>query len=129
MCKHLKDAEAGAVHLSDLATMDREVLVICGMDRDGLLLSEQRIVGTKGAVICRPRDLLPELLAAGATHMILAHNHPSGRTAPSSADLAFTQRVRDAARIFDVHLIDHVIIAKAGWLSLTDSGWMEASNV
>jgi len=45
--------------------------------------------------------------------MIVAHNHPSGDPAPSAADITVTRMLRDAAKVLDIELLDHVIAGDA----------------
>lgn len=121
----LRDPLSIAVHFRDLALAEREVLAIAGLDHRGHLLCERRLRGHAFGVNATPRDLLPAVLTAGAVAAVLIHNHPSGRLAPSQADLAFTSRFRDAAAVCGLQLLDHIIIAGGGWLSLRHAGWME----
>ena len=122
---HLSDAAAVAAHFRDLALLPKEVLVVAAVDHRGALLGQQRLHGQATAVVAQPRDLLRFVLAANAVAMILIHNHPSGRLAPSHADLKFTAQVQAAAALCGLQLLDHVIIASTGWLSLRHAGWME----
>lgn len=46
-----------------------------------------------------------------ATQLVLVHNHPSGSAEPSRQDMELTERVSEAARLFDMRLLDHVIIS------------------
>lgn len=57
-----------------------------------------------------------------ATHIILVHNHPSAVAEPSAEDKVLTDRIFKAAALFDIHLIDHVIIAESGNYSFRKSG-------
>jgi len=57
-----------------------------------------------------------------ATGCILAHNHPSGKLEPSRADVDITLKVRDALKLFEINLLDHLIITVDGFYSLKDSG-------
>ena len=121
----LRDAVAVAAHFRDLALLEREVLAIAGLDHRGFLLCERRLHGHGFGVPATPRDLLPAVLTAGAVAAVLVHNHPSGRLAPSHADLLFTTRFQEAAALCGLQLLDHVILAGGGWLSLRHAGWME----
>lgn len=56
--------------------------------------------------------------------MILAHNHPSGRNQPSQSDIDLTRKVKEASKIFDIVLLDHVIIAGNNYYSFADQGIM-----
>lgn len=49
-----------------------------------------------------------------ATQIIIAHNHPSGAAEPSQADITLTNRIKSAAALFDINLIDHIIITATG---------------
>lgn len=60
-----------------------------------------------------------ELLASG---IILCHNHPSGHLAPSKQDDLLTRKVKDAARMLDIDLLDHVIVADDLFFSYADEG-------
>ena len=51
-----------------------------------------------------------------------AHNHPSGKLAPSGHDDAITQQVRKAAELVDIILHDHIIVTKEGYYSYKDEG-------
>jgi DNA repair protein RadC len=52
----------------------------------------------------------------------MVHNHPSGLAEPSGQDLALTQRVRDAAALFEIRLLDHVIITSNAHYSFRGKG-------
>ena len=60
-----------------------------------------------------------ESLASG---VILAHNHPSGNLYPSNGDIAITRKVKEALKLLDSQLLDHVIISADGYKSLADEG-------
>ncbi|MFZ4579260.1 MAG: JAB domain-containing protein [Myxococcota bacterium] len=106
----------------DLAMADVEVLVVVGLDPSQRGIVEHRMVGAVDGVQARPRDLLRPVLAAGATGLIVVHNHPSGNPAASPGDLAFTARLRAAAQLCGLMLVDHVIVASGGWTSLRVTG-------
>ncbi len=61
-------------------------------------------------------------LKAAASGIILCHNHPSGRLRPSSQDKELTTKLRDAARLMDIQLLDHIIIHPSGFLSFAEEG-------
>jgi DNA repair protein RadC len=54
--------------------------------------------------------------------VVLAHNHPSGSTAPSRADEALTQTIKAALALVDVRVLDHVIVTALGGLSMAEKG-------
>ena len=57
------------------------------------------------------RDIFKEAVRWGAKSIMLAHNHPSGDPTPSQGDIELTKRVFDAARLFDINVVDHLVIA------------------
>lgn len=60
-----------------------------------------------------------------AQSMIIAHNHPSGKREPSNADHKITQAIRKGAKLFDMEVIDHIILTKNGYTSMANEGMME----
>ena len=56
-----------------------------------------------------------------ASGVILAHNHPSGSLKPSSQDLNITKRVAEALKVFDVTLLDHLIITSESYFSFAEN--------
>ena len=68
------------------------------------------------------RRLVETALGAGASAVILAHNHPSGLAIPSEEDIAATRRAAEALRTVEIQLADHVIVAEDDYVSLRQSG-------
>lgn len=57
-----------------------------------------------------------------ASSVILAHNHPSGNTAPSEQDKSITQRIKKALALLDVQVFDHIILTEDSYYSFADEG-------
>jgi DNA repair protein RadC len=68
------------------------------------------------------RIILQYALKANASGIILCHNHPSGNTEPSESDLRITSKLKDAALVNDINLLDHLIITSEGYYSMADMG-------
>lgn len=68
------------------------------------------------------RKIVETALAANATTVVLAHNHPSGIAIPSNEDIQTTYRVADALRAVEVHLADHIVVADGDYVSMVMSG-------
>ena len=79
--------------------------------------------GISGAVI-DIRVIFQVALKANATSIMLAHNHPSGNLEPSDADRKITHQLKDAGKILDIPLLDHIILTAEGYLSLADDGYL-----
>lgn len=69
------------------------------------------------ATVVDHRLIVKRALELLSTQLIMVHNHPSGAAEPSVADKALTQKVADAAALFDIKLLDHVIISREGSFS------------
>lgn len=59
-----------------------------------------------------------------SSSIILAHNHPSGNTQPSQNDIALTRTAKEALKLFDISVLDHVILTEDSYYSFTDEGVM-----
>ena len=68
------------------------------------------------------RMLFAAALKAAATGIMLAHNHPSGNLTPSGPDIRMTEKIRDAAKLLDIKLLDHLILSADGYLSMAEEG-------
>ena len=69
------------------------------------------------ATVVDHRLIVKRALELLSTQIILVHNHPSGAAEPSVADKQLTQRIKDAAALFDIRLLDHIIISREGHYS------------
>lgn len=82
-------------------------------------LLERRRVSQGGvqATVVDHRLIVKRALELLSTQIIMVHNHPSGAAEPSAADRTLTEKVRDAAALFDIRLLDHIIISREGEFS------------
>ena len=77
--------------------------------------------GISSTIIDR-RVLLAAALNCGASAIILSHNHPSGNSKPSHADIQMTKKINEACNIMDIQLLDHVIITEDSYHSMRNEG-------
>ncbi len=77
--------------------------------------------GTSGTVI-DTKIILNKALSRLASAIIVCHNHPSGNTRPSQADIRITEKLKSAASTMDINLLDHIIIADTQYYSFSDEG-------
>jgi DNA repair protein RadC len=82
------------------------------------IISEGGITGT----IADPRIILKKALEEDAVSIILCHNHPSGSLKPSKADEELTHKIKEAAKYFDIKVLDHLIVSDDGYYSFSDDG-------
>jgi DNA repair protein RadC len=82
------------------------------------IVSEGGITGT----VADPRIILKKALEEDAVSIILCHNHPSGSLKPSRADEVLTKKIKEAATLFDIKVLDHIIVSEEGFYSFADEG-------
>lgn len=82
------------------------------------IISEGGITGT----VADPRVILKKALEEDAVSLILCHNHPSGSLKPSKADEELTFKIKEAAKYFDIKVLDHLIVSDDGYYSFADEG-------
>jgi DNA repair protein RadC len=85
---------------------------------DTFMISKGGISGT----VIDVRLILKNALEKMASSIILCHNHPSGTMQASEADLRITRKIKNAAEIMDISVLDHLIIGNNNYLSLADEG-------
>ena len=89
----------------------------------GKVLDRVRISqGGVQATVVDCKMVIRRALELLATQIVLVHNHPSGSAEPSEQDRALTRRVADAAELFEIRLLDHVIIARGAHYSFRAHG-------
>ena len=74
--------------------------------------------GSLNASIVHPREVFRPAILDSAASVVLVHNHPSGDPEPSDEDLAITRRLVQVGELLGIAVLDHVIIAKRGFVSL-----------
>jgi DNA repair protein RadC len=99
-----------------LVPLEREELHVLGLDAHNRVRHHfVAALGTIHHVHVDPREVFRPLLREGAHAAIVVHNHPSGDPAPSDADADLTTRLAAAGEVVGVRLLDHVVVARAGF--------------
>ncbi len=102
-----------------LGNLPHEEVWLAYVDRSSRLISWER--ASKGSVDASsvyPRDIIERALALKAKNFILVHNHPGGNPEPSKADIEFTQNLHQAAQMFRIRFVDHVVVTESQSYSL-----------
>jgi DNA repair protein RadC len=102
--------------------MNEEFHVLFLNAQNRLIRDELMGIGTINQTTAYPREIIKRALELGALGLILVHNHPSGDSTPSTADIALTRAVANACDHLELRLIDHVIIARTSWSSMSSGG-------
>ena len=96
-----------------LGPLEHEVFAVLWLDHKHRVLAfEELFRGTISSASVHPREIVKSALRYNAAACILCHNHPSGVADPSSADQKITEQVREALRLVEVQVLDHVIIGE-----------------
>ncbi len=102
-----------------------EFFAVLYLDNGNHVLATEEIVqGTVNQCVVYPRSIVEKALKQGANAIIIAHNHPGGSNNASAADWQITKKLFDACKLFDMALLDHIIINRDKVVSLRDdSNW------
>jgi DNA repair protein RadC len=93
------------------------------LNKSNRVLAMQTVsTGGMTGTVADPRSIFVAALKCGAVNILLAHNHPSGNLNPSMADLELTKKIKEAGKMLDITLLDHLIITTGGYYSFADSG-------
>ena len=82
--------------------------------------------GTLDTILVHPREVFRAAIIAGASAVVLAHNHPSGEAAPSEADIKVTRDLIRAGQLLKIDVVDHVIMGNGQRASLKELGYFYA---
>lgn len=108
------------IRLSHLPHEELWALLLDGRNR----VVAQRLLARGGghAIAVHARDVLRPIVREAASAFVLVHNHPGGDPCPSAEDVRFTHQVASAAEVLGVTLVDHLVVARDGAVSMLDAG-------
>ena len=89
-----------------------------------LIMMEELFRGSLAQTSVYPREVVRRALGLNAAAVLLYHNHPSGHSQPSRADEHLTETLKQALALVDVRLLDHLVVASDGVLSMAERGLM-----
>ena len=103
--------------------MQHEECWVLYLTSSNRLIERQRVSqGGVQATVVDHRLIVKRALELLATQLIMVHNHPSGVAEPSLADKELTKKVKSAAALFDIRMLDHIIISREGNFSFRREG-------
>lgn len=105
-----------------MGAQKEEFHVLCLNARHALLRDVRVAEGSVDQCHVDPRDAFAPAVACRASAVVLVHNHPSGDPEPSVNDVALTRQLRDGARLLCIRLLDHVVVADRGFVSMATRG-------
>lgn len=104
----------------------KEHFMVAYLNQGNKIIKMERI--STGGITGTPADpkvILKNALLKDATALVLCHNHPSGVARPSSEDRKTTRQIVAAGKIFDIKVLDHLIIGENSYFSLAEEGMMQ----
>jgi DNA repair protein RadC len=78
--------------------------------------------GGVSGTVADPKLIFAAALKVAASGLILSHNHPSGNLQPSQADIDLTRKIKEAGKLLEIQLLDHIILTTEGYYSFADEG-------
>lgn len=105
---------------------NREMFLVLHMDaKNRMILKETHSIGTVSCTAIYPREIARSAILNNSSSVILIHNHPSGDPTPSGNDKTETQRIIKALYLFDIKVLDHIILGRDTYYSFSDQGFIE----
>ncbi len=99
----------------------REKFYVACLNRANKLIALKKISeGSLTEALVHPRDVIKTALEQNAVSVILVHNHPSGNAEASDADIKITQKIKEAGNLFDIPVLDHIIVAGNNYFSFVE---------
>ena len=103
----------------------KESFYVLYLNRNNKVLGYHLVsIGGVSGTVVDPKCIFQVALKAHASCLIVAHNHPSGNTAPSSQDLTATKKLKEGGQLLDLQLLDHIILLPVGYVSLVEEGYL-----
>ena len=120
----VNSAESVATYLMPrLSDLQHEVFYVLFLNRNHEIKAEKKLFsGGLNATIIDTRMVFREAVQQLASAIIVAHNHPSGNLSPSEADIQITCKLAEAGKVFDIPVLDHIIVSHKGFYSFADEG-------
>lgn len=102
---------------------DREELRVIHLNRANKVVNVHDVtIGSDAGTIVPIKDIMRYAILLKTNAIILCHNHPSGTLKPSQADISSTKKLKEAADLFEISLLDHLIVSREGYYSFADEG-------
>lgn len=111
--------------LNYLADLNYEEFWVIYLNKQNKIIGKEKIsAGGLSATVVDVRIIFKNALDRLSSAIILAHNHPSGSLKPSEHDIRLTKNLREAGKVIDIHVLDHIIISNTGYFSFADKGML-----
>lgn len=120
-------ADIASLLLVEMSYLEQEHLRVVLLNTKNYVLGMETIyIGTVNSSNVRVAEVFKPAIRKNAVALIVCHNHPSGDPQPSPEDAAVTRQLVEAGRLFDVQVLDHLVIGQGRWTSMRErrlGGW------
>ena len=112
-------------YMESMRHLENEQCLALFMDSKCHVLQEKLLsIGTISSTVISRRELMKAAFKANAAQIILLHNHPSGDPTPSRDDRFFTEQIYNICAMFEIPLVDHIIIGDNTYISFKEKGFL-----
>jgi len=111
-----------SIFKADTLLWTEEFILVC-LNRANKVIGYYKVgAGGFSGVVCDVRVIMTMALQSSASCLIVAHNHPSGNLKPSDNDRKMTDKINGACKLFDINLLDHIILTEDSYYSFAEEG-------
>jgi DNA repair protein RadC len=121
-----QSSDAYNVLKADLKDLNHEEFYILVLNQANRVIEKHKISqgGVAGTIVDIKKIMRLALSNSLTAALILGHNHPSDNLRPSKADIDITKKIKEAGKVLDIAVLDHIIVAGDSYTSLADEGYM-----
>ncbi len=107
----------------EMADLEQEHLkVVLLTARNQVVAVRDVYRGNAHSAVVRVAEVFRDAIRENCPAVVIAHNHPSGDPSPSADDAAMTRQIADAGRLLNIDVLDHLVVARGGYVSLRERG-------
>ncbi len=118
-----KPGDAAALVQYEMSALEQEELRVILLNTRNRVLDIRTVYrGSLNSSHMRIGELFRDAVRRNAAAIIVVHNHPSGDPAPSPDDVAVTRAIREAGKLLDIAVLDHLVIGRGRFVSLKERG-------
>ena len=111
--------------IAQIGHKEQEHLMAIYLNNQNQIVDERVIsIGTRNRSLASPSDILRYALRCNASSIIVAHNHPSGSVTPSGNDRDFTRAIMECCKLFEIVLLDHVVVGRDTYYSFREKDYL-----
>ena len=111
--------------IAQIGHKEQEHLMAIYLNNHNQIVDERVIsIGTNNRSIASPSDIRRYAVRCNASSIIVAHNHPSGSVAPSGNDRDFTRDLMECCKLFEIVLLDHVVVGRDTYYSFREKDYL-----